>query len=53
MNEVTKMDMVKVVTKDVKISRKLKESRLHWYGNIMKRDEDCVGRSKVNTVYDR
>ena len=37
--EVTKLDRIRATTKVGEISKKMQESRLKWYGHVMRREE--------------
>lgn len=37
-------DYIRGSTKVVEISKKVQEGRLRWYGHLLRRDEDHVGR---------
>ena len=37
-------ELVRGTTKVAEISRKVQEKRLQWFGHVMRRDEDYVGR---------
>ena len=48
MGEVTKLDRIRnerirVTTKVGEISNKVQESRLKWYGHVLRREEEYVG----------
>ncbi|XP_068207502.1 uncharacterized protein [Palaemon carinicauda] len=40
-------DYIKGSTKVVEISKKVQEGTLRWYGHLMRRDEDHVGRHTI------
>ncbi|XP_068229436.1 uncharacterized protein [Palaemon carinicauda] len=42
--DLIKNDYIRWSTKVVEISKKVQEGRLRWYGHLMRRDEDHVGR---------
>ena len=49
---VTKMDRIKNerkrgTAKVVEMSKKIQEKRLHWYGHVMRRDNNYVGREMM------
>ena len=49
MGGVTKLDRIRnerisEIAKVGKISKKVQESSLKWYGNVLRRDEACVGK---------
>ncbi|XP_068210310.1 uncharacterized protein [Palaemon carinicauda] len=37
-------DLVRGTTTVTDVSKKIQEKRLHWFGNVMRRDQDYVGR---------
>ena len=37
-------DRIRKTIKVTEISKKVQERRLQWYGHVMRRDEDYVGR---------
>ena len=49
MNGVTKLDRIRNerirgTSKVGEISKKVRESRLKWYGHVLRRDGECVGK---------
>ena len=53
MREVTKLDRksnkrIKGTTKLGEISKKMQERRLKWYGHIMRRENECVGKRVID-----
>ena len=49
MSGVTKMDRIRNerirgTTKVGEISMKVQESRLKWYGHVLRREDECVGK---------
>ena len=49
MSGVTKLDRIRNerirgTTKVGEISKKVQESRLKWYGHVLRREEECVGK---------
>ncbi|XP_068215886.1 uncharacterized protein [Palaemon carinicauda] len=37
-------DLVRVTTKVTEVSKKIQEERLHWFGHVMRRGHEYVGR---------
>ena len=49
MNGVTKLgrirnERIRGTTKVEEISKKVQESRLKWYGHVLRREDECVGK---------
>ena len=49
---VTKLDRIRnerisEIAKVGEISKKVQESSLKWYGNVLRREEACVGKSVI------
>ena len=43
-----KNEYIREIVKVTEIGKKMQERRLHWYGHVMRKDEDYVGRRIMN-----
>ena len=44
-------ELIRGTVKVAELSRKIQEKRLNWYGHVMRRDEDYVGKRAMNRCF--